>query len=186
MAHSTNNAIAVADALAARVTSDSEACNKQLSVLSRASSSLTTMKTITAASCVMVAIEHGNCTRMNQFIAACGKGERNAAIVKWACDFGPFVWGKEEVLIEGKLTNVNMFKMDTPKREALKVNGPSYAKVLVETPYFEYVPQTEVPVFDLVIAMKALVKRADKAKENPTIADKSNFNGLDALRALVA
>ena len=186
MAQGTNNAVALADALAARVTSDSEACNKQLSVLSRASSSLTTMKTITAASCVMVAIEHGNCTRMNQFIAACGKGERNAAIVKWACDFGPFVWGKEEVLIEGKLTNVNMFKMDTPKREALKVNGPSYAKVLVETPYFEYVPQTEVPVFDLVIAMKALVKRADKAKENPTIADKSNFNGLDALRALVA
>ena len=92
----------------------------------------------------------------------------------------------EEVIIEGKLTQVNMFKMDTPKREELKTKGSAYAKVLVETPYFEYVPQTEVPVFDLVIAMKALVKRADKAKENPTIAEKSNFNGLDALRALVA
>lgn len=178
-----------------RITSDGGAIDKMHNLIRKAVANLEVMKTVAAASCVMHAIEFGNATKMNDFLSAVGKGERNDAIVKWAIEFGPFKWEKD------KDTKVTEFKIDSQRRLEIAEQTEfapggvlnltaEVAKELRETlasnPYWVFVPQKQVPPFNLPAAILSLVKRAEKAKGNPSIADKSDFSGLTELEALAA
>lgn len=168
------------NALVAGIAWDATSVNKMLNVLGRATARMKDMKAATAAACVMHAIEYGNCTPMNSFLVKVGEGERNDAIVKWAVDLGPFKWERDNDL------KINVFKMDTDKRNTLVPRGAEYLKTLVDTPYWVYVPQKEVPAFNLLQVLKSAAGRAHKAMKDDERKAKSDFTGLESLEELIA
>lgn len=178
MTNSTKKDIAAYDA--AKLKWDGTSVSNMLKVLTKATSRMAVMKSATAAACVMHAIDHGNATPMTRFITACGEGERNDAIVKWAVDFGPFKWERDNDL------KTNVFKMDTEKRTLLQERGADYAKELLALPYWTYVPQKEVPAFNLIAVLKTAVGRAHKAMKDDARKAKSDFTGLADVEELLA
>lgn len=159
---------------------DGEAVSHMLKTLAKATAKMLTMKATASTACVMHAIHHGNATPMTQFITACGEGERNDAIVKWALEFGPFKWEHDKDL------KTNVFRMDTAKAEVLREKGDDYIKILMATPYWKFVPQPEVKPFNMLDSIRNAIKRAEKAMNDEARKENSDFTGFDDFKALLA
>lgn len=171
--------------LASRVTSDAKEIAHMNGIIGKTTKRLHDMKAIAAASCVLHAVMHNNCTSMRDFLKAVGNAERHDAIVRWAVEVGPFKWEKD------KDTKRNTFFMDTDKANAMKADAKALAELpakLTANPYWVHVPPKEVPEFNFKVAFLALVKKAKTIKADPTRSAKAKFEGLDQaeqLRALL-
>ena len=176
--------------LYSKVTSDATLIGKMNRLITSATSRLKEAKQVAGASAIMHAMEFGNATPMTSFMNACGTTDRNDAIVKWACDNGPFDWKKEVIVNEeGTPVTKAQFKMNNDKKNALlaKFNTKEeMIKHLVDNPFWLYVPQKEVPEFDLIKAMHALVNKAKGIAKDEARKAKSNLTGLGELETLVS
>mgnify|MGYP000883532090 FL=1 len=173
---------AVSRSLASQVTDDFKIISKMNATITTATKRLHDLKNVAAASCVVHAVMHGNTTPMNDFLKAVGDAERHDAIVKWACELGPFKWDRD---VDTKRMS---FFLDKDKAKAMREDEKikELPAKLVANPYWVYVPPKEVPPFNLKAAILTLVKKADKAKADPVQAAKSTFEGYDELKKWAA
>lgn len=179
-------------------TTNAKQLSKNIAMFAKARKAVANSMHTLAVSCICHAIEHGDVTLINKLDHACRDGMDNrgrtasavhlSGLREYLVDMGPVKWVRKDK----KTGKDEHFAYDPAKQATLKStydeDKDSFAKKLLDTPFYAIKGQKEFEGFDLPRILRSALSRLKKVKEDAEKAGhpKNNFDGAEELTKIVA
>lgn len=169
------------------ITGDAKKISKQQADLDKRSKTFKQDAHTQALSCLMHAVLHNRVEPMNALVSI--MGHSMPAMNKWAVKYGPFKWqgtdkatGREAGLVIVKDKREAMLA----KRDEDKAAFDTWLTSDEVKPYWEELKaKNEMPGINLAKLIVAAYQKAEKAKDDPELAAKSDLRGLEMIAGIV-